>query len=77
MNRYSHTRQPTENLSGNWEEVLSQPLTEVVINRFNQEGVSYCHWKSNIDLASTLEGELDMDLLVANGSLAAATEKRF
>ena len=53
---------------------MSQSLTQVLINRFNQEGVLYCHWKSNIDLAKTLEGELDIDLLVANHSLAHATD---
>ena len=74
MNRLSNPRQQIEDISGNWEAVLSQSLAMVVINRFNQEGVLYCHWKSNIDLPSTFEGELDMDLLVANGSLAAATD---
>jgi thymidylate kinase len=53
---------------------LSQSLTQVLINRFNQEGVLYCHWKSNIDLAKTLEGELDIDLLISHHSLALATD---
>ncbi len=53
---------------------MSQSLTQVLINRFNQEGVLYCHWKSNIDLAKALEGELDIDLLVSNHSLAPATD---
>ena len=63
----------TENHPQNWEEILSQSLTQVLINRFNQEGILYCHWKSNIDLAKTLEGELDIDLLVSNNSFAHAT----
>lgn len=53
---------------------MSQSLTQVLINRFNQEGVLYCHWKSNIDLAKTLEGELDIDLLISHHSLALATD---
>ena len=64
----------TKALSNPWEERLSQSLSQVLINRFDQEGISYSHWKSNIDLAKTLEGELDMDLLVSNDSLARATE---
>jgi len=53
---------------------LSQSLIQALVNRFNQEGILYCHWKSNIDLAKTLEGELDIDLLVAHHSLAHATD---
>ncbi len=53
---------------------MSQSLAQVLINRFNQDGVLYCHWKSNIDLAKTMEGELDIDLLVAHHSLAHATD---
>lgn len=30
----------------------------------NREGVSYCHWKSNIRLQQALEGKTDLDLLV-------------
>lgn len=49
-------------------------LIQVLINRFNEGGVSYCHWKSNIDLAKSFEGELDTDLLVSINSIARATD---
>jgi len=71
---HSKPGQWTENHPQSWEEILSQSLTQVLINRFNQEEIVYCHWKSNIDLAKTLEGELDIDLLVSNNSFALATE---
>jgi len=74
MEHTANPRRWTKNLAHNWEEILSQSLTQLLINRFDQEGISYCHWKSNIDLAKTLEGELDIDLLVSNNSLARATE---
>jgi thymidylate kinase len=74
MDQISNSRNLTNNLTDRWEEILPQSLTQVLINRFNQEGVLYCHWKSNIDLAKTLEGELDIDLLVSNSSLGRATE---
>ena len=51
------------------EELLSKSLTQVLVNRFNQEGVVYCHWKSK-----PLEGELDIDLLILSHSLALATK---
>lgn len=53
---------------------MQHSLTQELINRFNKEGISYCHWKSNIDLVMTLEGELDIDFLISNDSLAHATE---
>jgi thymidylate kinase len=74
MDQITNSRHLTENLADNWEEILPQSLTQALINRFNQEGVLYCHWKSNIDLAKTMEGELDIDLLVSNDSLAGATD---
>src|SRR5688572_674124 len=64
----------TENFADNGKEISSRSLIQVLIDRFNQKGVSYCHWKSNIDLAKTLEGELDIDLLVSNNSLAQAID---
>lgn len=69
-NPHHWTRKPAHS----WEEKLSLSLTRELINRFNQEGVLYCHWKSNIDLSKTLEGELDIDLLVSHDSLAYATD---
>ena len=62
-----------ENLFHTREAILTQLLIRTLINQFNQEGVLYCHWKSNIDLAKTIEGELDIDLLISVQSLARAT----
>jgi thymidylate kinase len=62
------------NLVSQREELSPQSLTQVLIDRFNREGITYCHWKSNIDLARTFKGELDIDLLVSNNSLPRATE---
>ena len=53
---------------------MTQLLFRTLIDQFNKEGISYCHWKSNIDLAKTIEGELDIDLLVSVRSLAPATK---
>jgi thymidylate kinase len=64
----------TDHLADPWEKMLSRSLIQALINQFNEAGVLYCHWKSNIDLDKTLEGELDIDLLVSNGSLAQAIE---
>lgn len=72
MDQITNSHHLTNNLADNWEEILTPSLTQVLINRFNREGVLYCHWKSNIDLAKTLDGELDIDLLVSNDSLARA-----
>jgi thymidylate kinase len=74
MDQIANSRHLTNNLAHSWEEILPPSLTQALINRFNQEGVLYCHWKSNIDLAKTLEGELDIDLLVSNNSLGRATD---
>jgi len=35
-----------------------------LIDRLNDSGVRYCHWKSNWILSETLEGKTDLDLLV-------------
>ena len=56
-----------ESITKSNEEILSQSLIKGLINRFNQEGVLYCHWKSK-----SLQGELDFDLLVSNQSFADA-----
>ena len=37
---------------------------KALINDLNAEGIRYCHWKSNVRLAETLEGADDIDLLV-------------
>lgn len=53
---------------------MSQSLFNQLIERLNREEILYCHWKSNIDLAETIEGNLDIDLLVSSQSLARTTE---
>lgn len=35
-----------------------------LFNEFNSEGVNYCHWKSNINLARSLKGLTDLDILI-------------
>ena len=40
-------------------------LCERFFARLDQEGLRYCHWKSNEHLAEALAGETDLDLLVA------------
>lgn len=47
-------------------------LVDDLIDAFNREGVVYCHWKSNIDLAQATAGLTDLDLLVDRASLAQA-----
>lgn len=56
-------------ISQEWEEMTSHSLIQILIARFNQEGILYCHWKSK-----SLQGESDIDLLVSNQSIARATE---
>ena len=76
MNQITTQRIPgrwTENLTHREEDILSHSLIQVLIKRFNEDGVFYCHWKSNIDLVKSFEGELDTDLLVSNISFARAT----
>lgn len=36
---------------------------KVILDRFNQEGIIYCHWKSNERLSEFVNGEEDLDLL--------------
>ncbi len=40
------------------------PSIEALIKTLNDEGIRYCHWKSNWALAETLMGKTDIDLLV-------------
>lgn len=37
----------------------------ILFRTLNEEGVRYCHWKSNVRLEAALNGETDLDLLVA------------
>lgn len=55
------------------EAILTQSLFRTLIDEFNRGGISYCHWKSNIDLSKTIGGELDIDLLISIRSLSRAT----
>jgi thymidylate kinase len=36
---------------------------------FQAKGLSYCHWKSNINLQKSLEGKTDLDFLVSGESI--------
>ena len=47
-------------------------LVDNLIREFNNEGITYCHWKSNIDLTQAISGDMDLDLLVARDSLQKA-----
>lgn len=39
-------------------------LINALFTTLNQEGIRYCHWKSNINLNQMLSGKTDIDLLV-------------
>ncbi len=54
------------------ETMMETGLALRLIESFNRAGLEYCHWKSNISLAQTLAGELDLDLLVSRKSLSEA-----
>lgn len=47
-----------------YEEVQVLTAVAQLFFAFNQAGVRYCHWKSNIRLAEGLNGRTDLDLLV-------------
>lgn len=36
-----------------------------ILGEFHRQNVSYCYWKSSLRLAAALEGESDLDLLIA------------
>jgi len=40
------------------------PTIQTLIERLNDEGIRYCHWKSNWTLPVTLMGGTDLDLLI-------------
>lgn len=57
---------------------------EKVINTLNENGIIYCHWKSNEHLKEALEGDTDLDVLFLPGqrlqvemALDACGMKRF
>lgn len=39
-------------------------LIRRLLDRFHEEGIRYCQWKSNLQLAESLAGEGDLDLLI-------------
>lgn len=43
------------------------PKTEALFAALNEAEIRYCHWKSNWNLAQTLDGETDVDLLIHRG----------
>ena len=43
---------------------LPSDLTQRLFDRLRAEGVRYCHWKGNAELAEALAGEKDLDLFV-------------
>jgi hypothetical protein len=49
---------------GNGAVVPRQGLAWRVIERFDEEDIAYCHWKSNEHLVAALNGETDLDLLI-------------
>ncbi|HMN29543.1 MAG TPA: hypothetical protein PKE45_15440, partial [Caldilineaceae bacterium] len=54
------------------ETTLTATLIDCLIDRFNRQGIVYCHWKSNMELAKATAGQLDLDLLVERKSLLPA-----
>jgi thymidylate kinase len=40
------------------------PLVRELFGRLNDEGVRYCHWKSNLGLPAAMRGDTDLDLLI-------------
>lgn len=51
---------------------MSSELANCLIDTFNREGVNYCHWKSNVDLAHAISAEMDLDFLIDRESLLPA-----
>lgn len=39
-------------------------ICKILSDKLNEEGVRYCHWKSNTHLSESLEGKTDLDVLV-------------
>jgi thymidylate kinase len=50
------------------------PLILHLARVLDDEGVAYCHWKSNAEIDRSLSGENDLDLLVARASVRPFTE---
>jgi hypothetical protein len=51
----------------------TRPLSVVaeLFGRLHDERIKYCHWKSNVRLASSMVGTTDLDILVDRGSTGA------
>jgi thymidylate kinase len=50
--------------SGNGAVVLRHGLAWRVLDGLDEEGIAYCHWKSNDHLVAALQGETDLDVLI-------------
>lgn len=46
------------------QEVVGLKTVHAFLQALREQGVEYCHWKSNVRLAEALRGETDLDLLV-------------
>ncbi|MFB3737375.1 MAG: hypothetical protein ACE14W_00240 [Candidatus Velamenicoccus archaeovorus] len=46
---------------------MTVPTIEALLRRLDDDGIAYCHWKSNWALAETLQGGTDLDLLIERG----------
>jgi thymidylate kinase len=55
--------------SGNGAVVLRRGLAWQVLGRLEEEGIPYCHWKSNEHLVAALYGETDLDVLIDGARL--------
>lgn len=51
---------------------MSSNLVDCLIKTLNHEGINYCHWKSNVDLAQATCGEMDLDFLLDRESFQPA-----
>lgn len=51
---------------------MSSTLVDCLVKTFNNEGLNYCHWKSNVDLAKATSGQMDLDFLVDRESFQPA-----
>ncbi|MFN2223562.1 MAG: hypothetical protein ACK2UH_13475 [Candidatus Promineifilaceae bacterium] len=47
------------------------PRLAAIFQALNEAGVRYCHWKSNVRLAESLDGQTDLDLLIWREDAAA------
>src|SRR4030067_173564 len=53
------------------------PLIQALCDGLIQEGIDYCHWKSNQAIDRSASGENDLDLLVKRADLSRFSELLF